>query len=70
MASKPAATKRSSSLNEVASSMVQPNTLPPNITGAISSPEFPSRRFCIPAASTIELIAAHHPRVVGRATAY
>src|SRR5215510_11107032 len=47
MASKPAPTKASSSLNDVASSAVQPSTLPPNISGAISSPELPSLRFCI-----------------------
>src|SRR5262245_25309613 len=48
MALRPAATKRSSSLNEVASPAVQPSTLPPNISGAISIPELPSLRFSIP----------------------
>src|SRR5690606_448103 len=41
---KPRSTKRSSSLNEVASSAVQPKTLPPNTSGAISRPERPSGR--------------------------
>src|SRR5262245_22214612 len=47
MQPKPAATKPSSSLKEVAASAVQPNTLPPKISGAISSPEFPSLRLSI-----------------------
>src|SRR5690606_31560347 len=45
MALKPRSTKRSSSLNEVASSAVQPKTLPPKTSGAISRPERPSVRF-------------------------
>src|SRR5690606_27362927 len=45
MALKPRSTKRSSSLNEVASSAVQPKTLPPSTSGAISRPERPSVRF-------------------------
>src|SRR5690349_1889877 len=47
MQSKPAARKPSSSLKDVASSAVHPSTLPPKIKGAISSPEFPSLRFCM-----------------------
>jgi hypothetical protein len=33
--------------NEVASSIVQPNTLPPNISGATCSDEVPMVRFCM-----------------------
>src|SRR5690242_9921231 len=45
MNEKPASTKASSSLCEVASSAVQPNTLPPNAIGANSRPDLPSLRF-------------------------
>src|SRR6185503_10050093 len=47
MASRPAPTKPSSSLNDIASSAVQPSTLPPNISGWISRPDLPSLRFCM-----------------------
>ena len=40
--SKPASTNASSSANEVASSALQPNTLPPKASGAIESGERPS----------------------------
>src|SRR5258708_39186688 len=43
----PASTKASSILNDVASSAVQPNTLPPSIRGATSIADFPSWRFFI-----------------------
>src|ERR1700741_3959192 len=43
----PAATQASSSLNDVASSAVQPNTLPPNISGGSSMPDRPSWRVSI-----------------------
>src|SRR5690349_10709277 len=42
---KPEATKASSSRNDIASSAVQPNTLPPNANGATSKPVLPSLRF-------------------------
>src|SRR5579871_7040469 len=45
MKEKPASTKASSSLCEVASSAVQPNTLPPKAMGANSRPDLPSLRF-------------------------
>src|ERR1700728_4053790 len=41
----PAATKASSSANEVGWSAVHPNTLPPKTNGAISKPDAPSLRF-------------------------
>src|SRR5882757_9509190 len=41
----PAATKASSNVNDVASSTVQPKTLPPNTSGAICRADLPSRRF-------------------------
>src|SRR5512146_1585644 len=44
---KPASTNASSSANEVCSSAVQPNTLPPNASGATSSTERPSLRLII-----------------------
>ena len=44
---KPAPTKPSSSLNDIASSAVQPNTLPPNMSGATSIADLPSLRFSI-----------------------
>src|SRR5262245_1825302 len=44
---KPAPTKPSSSLKDIAASAVQPNTLPPKISGAISIPELPSLRLCM-----------------------
>src|SRR5690242_19914167 len=47
MALKPASTKASSSACDVFSSEVQPNTLPPNINGAILMPERPSSRNCM-----------------------
>jgi hypothetical protein len=40
----PAPTNASSSLNDVASSTVQPKTLPPNASGATSNPVPPSLR--------------------------
>src|SRR5208282_4316204 len=40
----PDATNASSSLNEVGSSAVHPNMLPPNVMGPISRLEFPSLR--------------------------
>src|SRR5438270_8320303 len=43
----PAPTKASSILNDVASSAVQPNTLPPSISGATSIEDCPSWRFFI-----------------------
>jgi hypothetical protein len=45
MQSKPAATNASSNENEVLSSAVQPKTLPPKTSGAISKPESPNLRF-------------------------
>src|SRR5512144_2285846 len=42
---KPAATKRSSSANDVGSSAVQPNTLPPSANGATRMPLRPRGRF-------------------------
>ena len=42
----PASTKRSRMSNEVFSSAVQPNTLPPSTSGAISRSVLPRRRFC------------------------
>jgi hypothetical protein len=45
MNEKPASTKASSSLCEVASSAVHPKTLPPKAIGANSSPDLPSLRF-------------------------
>src|SRR5690606_11871947 len=53
MALKPRSTKRSSSLNEVASSAVQPKTLPPSTSGAISRPERPSLRLSMGVASGV-----------------
>src|SRR3954453_16749249 len=47
MKSKPAATNASSRANEVFSSAVQPNTLPPKQNGATCRSERPSRRFFI-----------------------
>src|SRR5215831_5793849 len=47
MALKPAPTKASSSRKDIASSVVQPNTLPPNMSGAIAICDFPSLRFSI-----------------------
>src|SRR5258708_30011339 len=44
---KPAPTKASSSVNEVGSSTVNPQTFPPNASGATSNPEFPKLRFCM-----------------------
>ena len=44
---KPASTNVSSNRNDVGSSTVQPNTLPPNASGATSKPVFPSLRFSI-----------------------
>ena len=44
---KPAATKASSKAKEVASSAVQPNTLPPKASGAICKDDWPSLRFSI-----------------------
>jgi hypothetical protein len=44
---KPAPTNASSRANDVASSAVQPNTLPPNASGATSNPVMPSLRFFI-----------------------
>src|SRR5215471_3260899 len=43
----PAPKKASSSLNDIASSAVQPNTLPPRASGATSNPVLPSLRFGI-----------------------
>src|SRR5438128_9349812 len=45
MNEKPESTKASSSLCDVASSAVQPNTLPPKAMGANSIPDLPSLRF-------------------------
>src|SRR5260370_38142913 len=45
MKEKPASTKASSSLCEVASSAVQPNTLPPTAMGGNSMPDLRSLRF-------------------------
>src|SRR6186713_1648721 len=45
MKEKPASTKASSSLCDVASSAVQPNTLPPKAMGANSRLDLPSLRF-------------------------
>src|SRR5882724_1486967 len=44
---KPASTKASRMANDVGSSAVQPNTLPPRTSGAVSSPLLPSLRFCM-----------------------
>src|SRR5437763_6997413 len=44
MQSNPASTKASSTRNDISSSMVQPNTLPPNTSGAIEMPDLPSWR--------------------------
>src|SRR5690349_21372630 len=44
MASNPASTKESSRAKDVASSAVQPKTLPPNTRGAMSRPLEPSLR--------------------------
>src|SRR5258707_8008550 len=44
---KPASTKASRMANDVGSSAVQPNTLPPRTRGAVSSPLPPSLRFCM-----------------------
>src|ERR1700743_1433773 len=43
----PASTNASRIENEVASSAVQPKTLPPNISGATSNSERPILRFCM-----------------------
>src|SRR6476660_2553195 len=43
----PAATKASSNLKDVRSSTVQPNTFPPNASGATSRPELPKLRLLI-----------------------
>src|SRR3984885_15677246 len=56
----PAATKASSSANEVGWSAVHPNTLPPKTNGAISKPEAPSLRF-----STSNLTAVEDPNSGG-----
>src|SRR5262245_7371279 len=63
MALRPAATNRSSSLNEVASSAVHPSTLPPNIRGAIRSPDLPSARFSIRLPRSSSDAAAGHRRL-------
>src|SRR5689334_4993705 len=42
----PASTNASRRSNEVRSSTVHPNTLPPNTSGAISKPLAPSLRIC------------------------
>ena len=44
---KPAATNASSSSNEIASSAVQPKTLPPKVIGQTCSEDWPSWRFSI-----------------------
>src|SRR5579875_3315571 len=49
IASNPRSTNASSNRNEVASSAVHPNTLPPNTNGTISRPDFPKARFCMKA---------------------
>src|SRR6476469_4004438 len=54
----PAATKASRILNDVASSAVQPNTLPPSIRGATSIADFPSWRFFISQISSLHFTSA------------
>ena len=63
---KPASTNASSRWNDVASSTVQPNTLPPNATGATSNPVLPSLRRFIQlllewAARVQRRVASHRP---------
>ncbi len=62
MALNPAATNASSSVNAVASSMVQPITFPPNTNGEISRSEPPSLRFFISILS--RFVAAPFPHTL------